>query len=498
MELQFGSKQLDCLRLLVHEVQNSEQTQELKLSDGMPDVGRVISAWGQPIMRGKEWRSTEIVYTGGMLVWVLYAAEGDQQPQILNTWIPFQIRWNLPSESSDGQIRISCLPRFVDARSVSPRKIMVRCSMGVLAEAYTPDNISVFVPDSDGEALELLQNSYAMQMIKQAGEKDFLLDEELTVPGSVPIPKRIVYCTLEPELQEKRVLSDKLVFRGIGKLHLLYCAEGGQIHSWDFELPFSQLTELGNAYGADAKADIRLAVTGLEPELQEDGRLRIKCGMVGQYLISDEERLTVVEDAYSNDWDLDVSRTELRVPVILEMAKQSLSAEQSIQMDANLAADVRFLPDFPVERNLGDGMELAYPGTFQMLYYGEDSMLHGSSARWEGQEQAPTSREMEILTHLRTPEATANVGNGAIGMNAELPVERIVLGQQTIPMVTDVRGTQKKEKDPGRPTVILERMGERSLWDLAKQNGSTVPAIREANHLESEPAPGQMLLIPVQ
>ena len=50
-----------------------EETQEYKLPDGMPDIGRVIAAWGQVVLRGKEWRSRHIGISGGVMLWVLYA-----------------------------------------------------------------------------------------------------------------------------------------------------------------------------------------------------------------------------------------------------------------------------------------------------------------------------------------------------------------------------------------------------------------------------------------
>jgi len=69
--------------------------------------------------------------------------------------------------------------------------------------------------------------------------------------------------------------------------------------------------------------------------------------------------------------------------------------------------------------------------------------------------------------------------------------------EQKIPMVTGVAMGELKKKDPDRPSLILKRAGEDRLWDMAKQWGSTVDAIRSANHLQAEPVPGQMLLIPV-
>ena len=47
MELKFETTACRCLRQKVCEVQNQEQTQEIRLPDGLPDIGRVLCSWGQ-------------------------------------------------------------------------------------------------------------------------------------------------------------------------------------------------------------------------------------------------------------------------------------------------------------------------------------------------------------------------------------------------------------------------------------------------------------------
>ena len=71
MELEFEKSTCRVLKRALREVQNQELTQEIKLTDGMPDVGRVIGSWGQVILRGKEWRGDSIAFSGGVMVWVL-------------------------------------------------------------------------------------------------------------------------------------------------------------------------------------------------------------------------------------------------------------------------------------------------------------------------------------------------------------------------------------------------------------------------------------------
>ncbi len=497
MELKFSKTICPCLDTAVREIQNSEQSQEIKLTDGMPDIGRVLSAWGQVILRGKEWRSDEISFSGGMMVWVLYAPEDGSPERCIDAWIPFQMKWDLPQDTKEGQIRILCLPRFVDARSVSARKIMVRAGVGALAEAFAPQELEIAAPEETPEGVELLRTTYPVRMPKEAGEKAFLVEEDLVLPDSAPKPEKLIYYRVNPRITDKKVLSNKLVFRGHGNLHILYRSEEGQLHSWDFDLPFSQYVQLDGEHGTEAQADLMLMPTSMDAELDDEGHIRLKGGMTAQYLITDKTMLEMVEDAYSPGRELEIRTEMLEVPAVLENRRENLYGEQTIPAEANIAADVNFLPDFPRQRRTEGGLELEIPGQFQVLYYGEDGVLRSGTARWEGQQRLNADENSRIQAIPSPMELQAMPGAGQILAKTEIPMELTTTAQQRIPMVTGLTLGEEKVPDPGRPTLILRRAGENSLWDIAKNSGSTVDAIRRANGLQEEPVPGQMLLIPV-
>lgn len=498
MELQFQKSILSCLAPALQEVQNSEQTQEMKLPDSMPDIGRVICAWGQPILRSKEWRSDSVAFSGGMMVWVLYAPEDGSTERCIDGWIPFQMKWDLPEHTPEGTVRISCMPRFVDARSVSPRKIMVRAGMTAMAEAMVPKQAQLYTPDSVPEDVQLLSQRYPVRLPVEAGEKTFAMDEDLTLPGSAPQPEKLIYYTLRPKITDQKVLSNKIVFRGTGELHVLYRCEEGQLCSWTFSVPFSQYNELTGEYSADAVSDMVVSPTSLELNLDEEGHLRFKGGMVGQYRITDKQMLELIQDAYSPGRELQVNTEMLELPAILENRRENIYGEQTIPAEANLAADVNFLPEFPRQRRTENGVEMELPGTFQVLYYGEDGVLRSGSGRFDGQQTLPADESSRILVMpMNTEEPQAISGNGSILIKGEVPLELTVTTSQGIPMVTGLELGQARQPDPLRPSLILRRAGNGGLWDIAKGANSTMEAIRQANNLENEPTPGQLLLIPV-
>mgnify|MGYP006976665195 CR=1 FL=1 len=48
MEGNFSKKQIRCLEMPLHQLQNSEQTLEIKLPEGMQDIGRVLVRVAHP------------------------------------------------------------------------------------------------------------------------------------------------------------------------------------------------------------------------------------------------------------------------------------------------------------------------------------------------------------------------------------------------------------------------------------------------------------------
>ena len=271
MELQFNKSLCSCLKTLTRQVQNQEQTHELRLPDGMPDIGSVLGAWGQVILRSKEWHTGSMNMAGGVMAWVLYMPEEESKPQCVEVWIPFQMKWEIPDTDRDGVMQTQCLLRSIDARMTSARKIMVRAGIGALAQAFQQDEFVQYTPPQLPDDVQLLWKKYPICMPKEAGEKAFSLEEELSLPASCPKIQKILRYSLTPDIVEDKIVSGRLVFRGNAKLHLQYWAEDGSICSWDFEVPFSQYTDLDDTYDDGATVEIMPVVTGLELELGEEG-----------------------------------------------------------------------------------------------------------------------------------------------------------------------------------------------------------------------------------
>ena len=498
MECNFRNDGLSCLREAAWEVKTEEQTQEIKLPDTLPDVGRVLGTWGQPLIRSKEWRGNGMSVSGGVMAWVLYLPEGETEPRSVDAWIPFQIRWDFPQTQRDGGILAEAVLKTVDARCVSARKLMVRSVVSVAGWALEPTTVEVFAPDSVPEDVYLLRRTYPMQIPRESGEKTFHLDEELPLSGNCQDARRLLHHNLNLEITDQKIMADKVVFRGVAHIHVLCKCEDGMVRSCQLNQPFSQYTDLEGEYDPNAVVRIVPAITNLDMELQENGMLRIKAGLLGQYVIYDQKNIELVEDAYSPHRQVKLHKTQLQLPSVLEQRQESIQVNAVLDGIAGEPVDISFAVDHPHMERRGEGVDMGLQGAFQVLYYDGEGNLNSGNVHWGDARRMDMPRDVKMAATCRmTGLPVGDSGIDGVRLRTDMILDTTATEESGVDMITGMELGEVMPLAPDTPSLILRRVGEETLWDMAKQYGSTEDAIRKANGLSDEPIPGQILIIPV-
>ena len=495
MELPFEKRSEKFWQQKAYAPVTREESQEYKLPESMPDVGRVIAAWGQSVLRGKEWRSDHIGLNGGVMVWVLYAPEDGSGPRRLESWVPFHIRMDHSHDGEDGAIRAECVLCGVDARSISSRKLMLRCQIGMMVQTLVPKTAELYNPGKLPEDIQVLDRVYPMVLTRETGEKTFLADELVPLPQGTPALSRILYSRLTPQITEQKMLSSRAVFRGVGELHLLCQDEGEKLCTLDLEVPFAQYLDLEGEYEEGAEISNLLCLTSLETEVAEDG-IRVRCGMVSQYIVNAPTVVTCLADAYSTQRELELVRQEVVLPAWLDEQVREIELGERLTGD-EVPVDAIFFPDLPLVTKQPGGAEIRCGGAFQTLSEAPDGSLVGKQLRASRTETLMTECDTIPCTWLRGGTLLRREGS-SWSMDQRMALKLDSVCTKPIGMLSGIRAGECREPDPERPSVIIRsRKPEETLWDIAKYCGSTVSAIQRLNKLESEPEENRLLLIPV-
>ena len=499
MELQFEKKPRHCLRQSGWQNQNVEQTLELRAPEELVGNCEILGVWGQLLIRGKEWRGNEASADGGVICHVLLSGTAGYEKISVEGWMPFQFRWDLKNGGQDGSVHINCRIGNIEARMVGSEKIMIRAQISAFAQKLEPDTIMEYVPGDIPDDVQLLREVYPLRLAMEAGEKELSFDEDLIMPPEKGNIEKIITFSMRPKIPEMRLMTDKLVYRGSANLHMVYLAADGHVKTYDSELPISQYIQLDREYGDTASVRIDPIVTNMELEKLDDGRIHVSCGFVSQYLITDTMEYPVVADAYSPLRNVEMKKQPVQIPVVLDENIDDVTADVGFSLHASEIVDCRVCVEHPRIRRGTDEMTLDMEGSAQVLYYNNEGSLECVQSGWEMSSVLTSDGGNQIIAKTITEQKPILL-EAMNGLNVQIPLQNswTVMGATGPETISDLSLSEKKEMEEDRPSLILRRVGATSLWEIAKNCGSTVSKIKDANHLEGDPNPDQMLLIPIQ
>lgn len=499
MEVMFSKSEYTYLQTLTAQTKSQELTQELRIPDSMPDIGRSLNCWGQVVVRGKEWKNGGISVSGGIMIWCLYSPEDGTELRCADTWIPFQCTWDFPESSRDGAVYVTGSLKSLDARCISARKLMIRAVLDLYGEALEPQYTAVNMLRDVPDGIELLRCTYPLEVPEEAGEKAFQMEDVLSLPVGKPAIHKIVCARTALDLSEQRVMTNKLVFRGTAKLNIKYLDESSNICSCEWKQPFSQLADLDRDYGTEASAWIMPIVTGQDLELMDDGQLQYKIGVAAQYIIYDRKMLDVIEDAYCVDCDVDLATEEIMLPVRLDVYHGQMETQNVWNKSGAQVIEVDALQNIPDIHTNDGNITLELNGQLQILYMDENDMLQVALPKTECEISIMSDAENHMRLRLDPgdgPRMDAFVSGEQFSHN--IHVEAEILKQQKFTTIVGINIGETKRSKGDRPSIILKRGGEQRLWDIAKHCNSTVQAIKDANGLTDETVEDRLLLIPVK
>jgi len=430
MEIQFQKNAIGYLKTLLRQQQKQEQTQQIRLSDAMPDVGSVLGCWGQILVRSKEWRGDAVSVTGGVMAWVLYAAEGDGKPCCADAWIPFQMKWDMDGAERDGTMEVHTQLCHIDARMLSDRKLLLRATVGVEMEAMLPSSMLLYTPVELPPEVQVLQRTYPMLLPAEAGEKQFELEQALEIPPDGARVHKLVRYRVRPMLIEYKIVADKLVLRGNAEIYVLYMDELGKLHRRSWLVPFSQYTQLEGEYDQDAQVSVCFELTQLELEPTQADALNLKLGFAAQYVIQAQQNLTVAEDMYCLGRELKPEFEELLLPAVLQKKTQQLRAETAAPEGTLL--DASFEMDLPKVSRTEVAAETKLEGVFETLYQDDNGELRSASCRWETSVADPVGEAADYCVRV-IPGAVAEQ---PMGVETELQMETVTVAGTPLRQIT--------------------------------------------------------------
>lgn len=506
MELELKKVRFDAYDVGGELTLTQEETAETIVPDYCPDIARIIDTEGRVYLHGRELRDGKAEVSGTVRVTVLYTPDGESGVRSLEFAMPF-------SAESDARAMPECVtllaetePEFLETRALNPRKVFTHCKLVTRLTGYRRAETE-FCADvetqDDALCIEKRQETQHTIALTHILEKDFTFSGELDLSPGREGAAELLSSRVAGTVIDAKPAGNKLILRGLFSVSLLYRTADGACCSASGELPFSQVMEAeGEIEGASAS--VRLQLTGADLQLdgdQEGRRVSVTLYLHAAALLRQERDVTLLCDLYSTAYDLSYDARPLQLCGFAQTLSRRQNVRETLEIGV-VAGSILSLSAAPgavsVSRE-GGSVTLRAAVAVRALYLDE-----GGAA-------LAAERSVDVSCQLELPEdcrvcaraVCAEEPQGSLndhGIEVRFPVEFRVeaLSRRKRVCVAAAKLSSDTPKDlTGAPSLVLRRRGgEESLWDLAKRYNTTIPAILDANGLDSgEEVPAERLLL---
>lgn len=490
---------MQCYQKMLDIALTQEETQEAIVPDARPDILRIVSVNGQICLHEKSVVEEQLSIKGQVEATLLYLPEEGDEMQKITVKIPFHCQApSQPLNDGDDLFVIPTLCRG-EARILNPRKILLRTEVLLEISGFQRNDLalSCCVEQASEHGIQELVVEKEIRPLCAVETKHFTFDENITLQGKEDL-EEVLSLRISPYCNESKLIGNKLIFKGDTELQILYRNTLGEVEQSRHLLPFSQIMETDDC-GEEARSQVELVVESFYLSESGERNLSLTLDFLAQATIRGEKHLSLLTDAYSTQHLLTVDKETHTLVTVAEEFQAPLSVRQIFET----TMPVQHIADTWVA---GSRVNQSREG--EMLHFSCDLLISllccDESGAWNTLEFSHTlEHEIDCATGIlaccrciTTGEVYATPAPGGVEIRFSPQFHYSLV--ETEPVTVVAASVLGEARERGMSSVVLRLPQEKeSLWDIAKNYGSTISQIQKANCLEDDTLPlGQMLLIP--
>ena len=485
--------EISCCQIVCKTVLLQEAVAEAVVPDSMPDIERILDAQCALYIRSRSLENGCVTLEGNIQGTVLYAGEGEDVPLKMEMNLPLTMTAQEEALTDAESMVVGAALRSCDAKMIHSRKLQLRAEAAASVTAFRPGTMDFNMHSQEPDELETLTDAGEIGYIASVAEKNFVVSDEVTLPGGAPVIDRILTSRLEANVQETKPVASKMLLQGEAVLEIVYLSPGEPtIHSSSFAIPFSQIMDMPEEIFDLASVTLLPTSSFVEPlpGLNGTNSVSAELHLTAQAVCTARREISYVADAYCLRHPCQIEKESRSAFTPFGVTELSQTLSDTVDLpekggEVCFAAACASVPIF-TENTVRLGV------TVRVVYRTESGMLFPVSRRLQAEWKRDPAVTECLCSQPLIRDVEALIHGDDLELRCSVTMFCLTAGEKT---VSYVRAAQVDAQDSAGfydgPSVVVVRPGERSHWELAKQYGSTVALIEAVN----TPS-GALLLIP--
>lgn len=461
------------------------------LPEYCPDVAVVLKCRITPRVQNRRISGEQLQLDGTAAVQVLYLDEERQCVREAEFSQPLSCTLRAEGIGESALVRVSMTPEYVNCRATSPRRLEVRGSFAVLAQADAAVTVELATPqEENGLYVQTAQASLSLP--RASAEKIVALSEVLDFDSELPEAEQLLGGECTAAVQECKLLAGKAIVKGQVIVHRLYTDDSakGTTHALDYTMPFGQILDLEGAQeGMLCTADVSILSDAERCVLNASGQsaaLEVNARLLLQVQVYEPSTVPLVLDAYHTGYPVTLERQELSLRTPVGCLRQTATVQKSLDLPAD---NLQELIDVWVQPSampaVCDNGRVQLPGRLLVCMLVRDT--DGVIAYYERPEEFSleyTAQGSEAQAAFAAMGVGYTAASGKLELRVNLAVSVTLFGrvEQRVVSEASLREDQPYPPQKAAVKIYYAQPGER-VWDIARDCHTAPAFIREENHL---------------
>ena len=477
---------------------------DMIVPDSKPDVLNIIGTSGLASVYKKELQDGRLRIDGSINTYIMYVPEDTEGIRGINTVLDFSENIEIEGITSDMQASITTDIKGIEARVINGRKIGIKVALEVSIKVFDKEDTEIVNDILNNDGIQILKNDMSLNSLLGTGSTKIYAKDTVQIDAIDQLAE-ILKVTTQINDKDVKISYNKILTKAEANIKIMYLTEDNRINQINPKIPivgFIDIPDVSETNTCDINYELRNVI--IKPQPQEEHAIYIDLEYEVSCNVYEEKQINLIQDLYRPDAILNLNRTQITTISDKKHVKQNKSIQEKInlkEVDGKKLIDVDVSVRIQKESKINSKIlfEMEMNLSFMFLSQNMQMSIQNASIPFEyvidnleKGESLNTMNDIEILSQDFIIQ-----DGGDINCNVNMNINTDMYRSNNVNLINQVEEGGDREEQDYSIVLYIVKKGD-TLWNIAKQFGSTVDNIVKANNIENPDSisVGQKLYIP--
>ena len=478
---------------------------DMIVPDSKPDILNTICTSGTACVYKKELQEGRLKIDGAINTYIMYMPEGmEEGVRGLNTTLDFSENIEIEGINQEMKCFLNTKVKSIEARVINGRKIGIKVALEIEIKIFSTQETDIVNDILENDNIQILKTNFKLNSLLGTGTTKIYAKDTVQIDNIDQLAEILKVSTNVIE-KDVKISYNKVLTKAEADIKIMYLTEDNRINQINPKIPIVGFIDIANV-SENNTCDINYELRNIiiKPNSQEEHSIYVEMEYEVNCNVYEEKEINLIQDMYSPDFILNIDKTlistisdkrnikqnkTLQEKVILKEieGKKLIDVDSNVIMNKETKINSKILYEMELQMKflfLSQNMQLTIQESNIPFEYVIDNLEKGESLN--------TENDIEIASQDFIIQ-----DGGEVNCNVNLNIQTNMYRNTSTNIIKEVQEEKEREEQDYSIVIYIVKKGD-TIWEIAKEFGSTVDDIVRANGIENpdQISIGEKLYIP--